>query len=359
MKSAESAKSYEPTYNDATCQEMYESSMWELAEEGRQLQKEVKAWPKTNEDAKNLIKKWEVSLIINNIDNYRWLDSEVAKALIKKWYKNNIKYNIRHSNSFICDKKLAMLFVNEKDLQFLVDCYNYFNQEAKNYISEVRKKSNYLMVKDTDGQVKGCEIIINRLKNYINNNTNVPTRKWTSRLLVSDVNIIWSDYEVKWFQVQINRSFIWGPEDVYYQSRKYFHSRNWNVQNAIEIANKLPWVSVRWAGGQKLDILCTLSINVIIDPISWSTIFEIPWLEWLKFKDNDEALRVVNLLLRFKKEKIKFENGGVGARYSRNKWKIYGDYVYMPDRILTEEAINKYYPSIKGSKEFIDYINRI
>ena len=75
MKSAESAKSYEPTYNDATCQEMYESSMWELAEEGRQLQKEVKAWPKTNEDAKNLIKKWEVSLIINNIDNYRCKDN--------------------------------------------------------------------------------------------------------------------------------------------------------------------------------------------------------------------------------------------------------------------------------------------
>lgn len=475
MKAVETQKSREIAYNDAEIQEMYEWTMEELSREESQLQAEVQqGWPKWNKEAKDFIKKGDIWLVVNYLDNYKRLDSEVAAALIKKWYIEAVK---SHLNSFFCDKNLAILLVKNKnwefvgknfkkftgitanelvklcienkykqidimsifrsllynknnifdesvaryfinwnshdvlntgreykssivlfweninrfpwlgkkiaktliqrwwtrhvaknifyfngldkeiadiliqwwyikdvienishfsginhvdiinkamdlwvEFEFLVENSNKFDQEWKERILELRKKNNYHMAKDIDGKIKPSEQIIDRIDKYISH-FELPSGK---KLSASDVKLIWWEYDIKWFEIKVTR------EDL-----RQFRYEDWRHNlyyfDAWEI------------------------FRIDIDKTTWKETFKIPGLEWLKFKDNEECIRVVNLLIWLERHRwnhdYHFKYQWVRWELERNDWKLFDT------DILEKETVDKYYPSIKNSQEFLDYIN--
>ena len=126
MKSIEASKSKQPRYNDPEIQKMYEWAMWELANQEADLQAEIQQnWPKTNEEAKKFIKKWEIWAVAKYVDNYQWLDSEVAEALIKNWYKDAV---LSHLGKYNCDKNLAIVLIKYKEWKHVARFFHHFKE---------------------------------------------------------------------------------------------------------------------------------------------------------------------------------------------------------------------------------------
>ena len=428
-------------------QESLNNEINEFKNEESQLQAEVQqGWPKWNKEAKDFIKKGDIWLVVNYLDNYKWLDSEVADTLIKNWYIEAVK---SHLNSFVCDKNLAIVLVKNKHWEFIkwkLDlfkdvtaneivnlCIEYkykqpdimlifhdllsnknnifdknvaeylievgelweiaknlksfewlgknvseklieadelwemaknlksfewldkekaeilvqkwylknvvenkdtFNQEWKEYILDYRKKNNYCMAKDIDGKIKPTEEIIDR----IISNAELPSGK---KLSVSDVKYIWSEYDIKWFDLTVTREDLKGSRTItaYYSNRHRVRSKD-----------------------RKEDFDVSQNFRIFIDKTTWKETFKIPGLEWLKFKDNEECIRVVNLLVWLKRNKYQWREDATGWwlwDYQWARWELERNVPNWPFDvdILKKSTIDKYYPSIKNSQDFLDYIN--
>lgn len=106
---------------------------------------------------------------------------------------------------------------------------------------------------------------------------------------------------------------------------------------------------------------------------SWNKEFEsikISWLDSIEFTDIKEWIRVANLLNRLKHN---MENEPIGkpmprlhsdarlGKYKRESWSLMREVSKSPNdiEILRKYTLNKYYPTIKDSNEFLEFINRL
>ena len=106
---------------------------------------------------------------------------------------------------------------------------------------------------------------------------------------------------------------------------------------------------------------------------SWKKEFEsikILWLDSMEFKDIKEWIRVANLLNRLK---YNMGNEPVGkpmprlhpdarlGKYKRESWSLMREVSKSPSdiEILRKDTLNKFYPSIRDSNEFLEFINKL
>lgn len=260
-----------------------------------------------------------LAIIKKYLKRFQWLDNKIAESLINSWAIKNVINNLSSFSEIdqigLIDKAMGI----GVDFDFLCENQDNFNEEWKKHILEIRKQLNYHMVKDIDGEIKTTEKIIDRIKDFISN-VDLPA---SNKLSIADVKLLWWDYDVTWFEIIVISN---GPRDP----RRF---------------------------------------RIDIDPKSWRETFIIPGLEWLKFKDNDEFVRIVNLLMRLHSYTwiVKdIRTNPYCDEYYRSGWRLrihrywFMWQLVMPEwrtTVLKKKTIDEYYPSIKNNKEFLDFIN--
>ena len=106
---------------------------------------------------------------------------------------------------------------------------------------------------------------------------------------------------------------------------------------------------------------------------SWKKEFEsikISWLESMEFRDVKEGIRTANLLNRLKynmknepiwKPAPRFHPDAKLGKYKRESWSLVRGVLNSPNdiEILTENTLDAWYPSIRNSNEFLEFINKL
>ena len=281
--------------------------------------------------AENLIEAGELWEMVKNLKSFEWLGKNIAENLIEADELWEMAKNLKSFEWL--DKEKAELLVENWYLKNVVENKDTFDQAWKEYILDVRRKNNYCMAKDIDGKIKPTEEIIDR----IISNVELPSGK---KLSASDVKYIWSEDDIKWFDLTLTREDLKGYITVDHYCSNGYRVRHEYTQENFDVFQNL---------------------RIFIDQTSGKETFQIPGLEWLKFKDNEECLRVVNLLLWLKRNKYQWIEDSRDRlwKYKWVRWELERDNLEVPFDIdiLKESTIDKYYPSIKNSQEFLDYIN--
>ena len=275
---------------------------------------------------KYFIEKWEIKEVINNLEQFDEIDEkDLLNTALDVWVDKDFlierisKFKKINQVEFI--NKLIDLWV---DKIHLIQNIKYFDESWKKHLNDIRKEINYRYVKDIDWNKKPCEEIESRINEFI---TNVelpilssfeyrPRSVGKNKLNVKSINTKWWDCNVEWFYITVNNSYLDGGK------------------------------------------IC-FTFEMQIDKNTWEQTLKIPWLEWISIKNNDEFIRIIDLLIWLENDAAIFSrDADYEWYYWWQNWKL-RRWVnnFIDTTVLKSSTLKKYFPSIKNNEEFLKYIN--